>query len=294
MPLYNEIEPYAIQWLRNLIGSGHLPEGKVDERSIQDLRPDELEDESHFFAGIGGWPLALQLAGWEGPVWTGSCPCQPFSAAGKRGGFDDERHLWPAWFHLIGERMPPVIFGEQVASRDGLAWLDLVQADLEGLGYTVGAVVAPAAGFGAPHIRSRLYFVAHSEDANWGRCREQNNPHSQVGKSGASGLVADAERWPAKRYRYQVAGTQGENQGRKEEREWIWDDPRNGEPTNGFWSDAEWLYCKDGKYRPIKPGLFPLAHRVPARVGRLRAYGNAIVIPQAVKFIRAFMDIAAS
>ena len=133
--LYNEIEPYAAQWIRNLAAAGHVAGGTVDERSIRDIQPDDVRGftQAHFFAGIAVWSHALRLAGWpdDVPVWTGSCPCQPFSAAGRRGGFSDDRHLWPEWFRLIRECRPPVVFGEQVASPDGLAWLDAVRADLE-------------------------------------------------------------------------------------------------------------------------------------------------------------------
>ena len=82
---YNDNELFVVQWLRNLIAAGHLPAGDVDERPIQEVQADDLKGytQCHFFAGIGGWALALQLAGWDGSVWTGSCPCQPFSTAGK-------------------------------------------------------------------------------------------------------------------------------------------------------------------------------------------------------------------
>ena len=147
---YNEIDPYAAQWLRNLIAAGHIAPGDVDERDIRDIRPDDLRgyDQCHFFAGIGVWSRALREAGWsdDRPVWTGSCPCQPFSAAGQRGGFADERHLWPAFHYLIAQCRPARILGEQVASPDALRWLDLVSADLEGAGYAVGAADLCAAG----------------------------------------------------------------------------------------------------------------------------------------------------
>jgi DNA (cytosine-5)-methyltransferase 1 len=61
-------------------------------------------------------------------------------------------------------------------------------------------------------------------------------------------------------------------------------------PTGGFWSDADWIYCRDGKWRPVESGTLPLAARVPARVGRLRGYGNAIVAPLAAEFIKAYLE----
>lgn len=64
-------------------------------------------------------------------------------------------------------------------------------------------------------------------------------------------------------------------------------------PVNGFWRDADWLFCRDGKWRAVEPGTFPLAHGVPGRVGRLRAYGNAIVPQVAAKFIESFLEIEA-
>src|SRR5690348_1104404 len=118
---YNEIDPQAAQWLRNLITAGLIAAGDVDCRSIAEVRPDDLRGyaQCHFFAGIGVWSHALRGAGWGDarPVWTGSCPCQPFSVAGDQEGFSDERHLWPVWFELIRECRPVAVFGEQVASK---------------------------------------------------------------------------------------------------------------------------------------------------------------------------------
>lgn len=205
---YNEIDPFAAAWLRELIKDGLIAEGVVDERSIEDIRPDELMGytQCHFFAGVGAWSLALRQAGWpdDAPIWTGSCPCQPFSAAGKGGGFADERHLWPHLHYLIEQCQPGVVVGEQVASKDGLAWLDLVQTDLEATGYASGAVDTCAAGFGAPHIRQRLYWVAYS--ASGGRksrariagvCNADNGKAAAAIECGAAlplGGLADAER----------------------------------------------------------------------------------------------------
>ncbi len=170
---YNEHDKYAAQWLRNLIEAGHIAPGYVDERSIEDVRPSDLAGftQCHWFAGIGVWSLALRRAGWPDSraCWTGSCPCQPFSAAGKGAGFSDERHLWPAWHYLIGQLKPVTVFGEQVASKDADTWIDLVQTDMEALGYAFGCVPFPSTSVGAPHIRDRLYWVAQSgsERRDW-------------------------------------------------------------------------------------------------------------------------------
>jgi DNA (cytosine-5)-methyltransferase 1 len=152
--------------LRELIRAGQIAPGEVDERSIVDVTAGDVRGyaQAHFFAGIGVWSYALRCAGWddERPVWTGSCPCQPFSNAGKRKGTADERHLWPEFYRLIAACKPTVVFGEQVASKDGRDWLAGVRADLEDVGYEVGAADLCAAGVGAPHIRQRLWWVANT------------------------------------------------------------------------------------------------------------------------------------
>ena len=290
---YNEFDPYAAQWLRNLIAAGHIAPGVVDERSIVDVRPDDLAGftQCHFFAGIGVWSYALRLAGWpdDRPVWTGSCPCQPFSAAGKRGGFDDKRHLWPDFYRLIAAQRPPVVFGEQVASKDGLAWLDAVQADLEGADYTSAAADICAAGVGAPHIRQRLWWLGH---ANGSRLegfaghgdRDGGRAHAlgSVAEAGDVGRLADADQ-----ARQRQLGRGGISQ----DGDASFGHNADGcSPTNGFWRDADWLFCRDGKWRPVEPGTFPLVNGAPARVGRLRAYGNAIVPQVAETFVRAYLE----
>jgi DNA (cytosine-5)-methyltransferase 1 len=262
---YNEIDPYAAQWLRNLIAAGHIAPGIVDERSIEDVEPIELATytQCHFFAGIGVWSLALRRAGWpdDKPIWTGSCPCQPFSSAGKGAGFDDERHLWPAFHHLIEQRRPAMVIGEQVASKDSEPWLDLVQTDLEALDYAFGAVPFPSASVGAPHIRDRLYWVADTQSQRTTSDKFQRDSGERQQLEGAG------------------AGRNGSNDGRDATQH-----PRTG-PTNGFWGAADWLLCRDGKWRPVEPGTFPLAHGATSRVGRLRAYGNAINAQAAQVFI---------
>ncbi|MDZ4192897.1 MAG: DNA cytosine methyltransferase [Pseudomonas sp.] len=294
---YNEIDPYAAEWLRNLIRAGHIAPGVVDERSIEDVKPDELlgYTQCHFFAGVGVWSLALRRAGWPDnrPVWTGSCPCQPFSSAGAQAGFDDERHLWPAFQWLIEQCQPTVVFGEQVASKAVDPWVDLVHADLEAMGYAFGAVPFPSAGIGAPHIRDRLYWVGDAHDqglerhtGNGGAARRRGSSRS-VAKAGVFGGMANSLGVGCNERRSSV--TQEERNGATGNGGDASRQPAAG-PVNGFWADADWLFCRDGKWRPVRPGTFPLVDGAPARVGRLRAYGNAVNVEAATQFIAAWME----
>ena len=295
---YNEIDPHAAQHLRNLIDAGHIAPGVVDTRSIEDVTPNDLIgfNQCHFFAGIGGWSLALRRAGWPDsrPAWTASCPCQPFSAAGKGLGFADERHLWPSAHWLVGQRRPVVVFGEQSGSADANDWIDLVQADVEALGYAFGATAFPSASVGAPHQRDRAYWVADADCQQWeGRGEFQPTGGGKPSDSGViSGLAhTNHEQRPLAMSARGYADVS---------RQWNKDSEaatgcsgamRPG-PINGFWRDADWLFSQDGKWRPVRPGSFPLADGVPARVGRLRAYGNAINIEAAAAFIKSYMAAA--
>ncbi len=352
---FNEIDPYAADWLRNLIAAGHIAPGDVDERSIEDVHPDDLRSytQCHFFAGIGVWSYALRRAGWpdDRPVWTGSCPCQPFSSAGKGTAFDDERHLWPAWHWLIQECRPPVVFGEQVASKDAEPWLDLVSTDLEALGFATAAFAFPSASVGAPHKRDRTYFVAHAKQHDCGRqastadhnrpqargssnraCRCGSTPcrlgHSygeragrdgrsvrgqvdrqdrqfgadDAGAPGGPGGLADADGRHTGTERQQRGGEQRQQPsdgrtgdvadtasgGRREERadagrrhvrdltQGLAAGPGHGGgdlrpgPVNGFWRAADWLLCRDGKWRPVSPKPQPLVDGSAESLGRVR------------------------
>jgi DNA (cytosine-5)-methyltransferase 1 len=171
MDYYNEIDPFMCQWLEELMKARQIPEGVIDERSIEDVLPNDLRGftQCHFFAGLGGWPLAFKLAGWpqDRSAWSASAPCQPFSTNGKQRGFDDPRHLWPAAYHLISECRPEIVVGEQVSGEKAFAWLDHVQADMEACNYTFGTIGLCAAGAWAPHIRKRLFWVGHAARSRW-------------------------------------------------------------------------------------------------------------------------------
>jgi DNA (cytosine-5)-methyltransferase 1 len=280
MTLYNENDPGAVEWLTELQSRGLIARGDIDGRSIEELRGEDCELTSHFFAGIGGWAYALQLAGWDParPVWSGSCPCQPFSTSGAKRGFSDSKHLWPVWYELIRECRPAVVFGEQTASALGREWLARVRADLEELGYAVGAADLCAAGVNAPQRRQRLYWVAHA---------------GHGGDRGRDGL-RDSEAEPDIQTRTSETGATG-----REDVSGLGtlDVLADGSSEYAsFWDDYDIAECRslDGtvQYRRVESGTLPLVDGVPERVGRIRGYGNAIVPQLAATFVRSFMEAA--
>jgi DNA (cytosine-5)-methyltransferase 1 len=365
MNFYNEFDPKAAAWLRELIKAGEIPEGEVDERSITEIKPGDLDGctQCHFFAGIGGWPLALKLARWstKRPVWTASLPCQPFSTAGMSKGVEDERHLWPVFFDLVKVCCPNIIFGEQVARAIGFNWLDGISADLEGAGYAVGQAVLGAHSVGSPHKRQRLYWLGVSNcDGRKSRkplfetARYWRTPQST---SGLGVNLGDAKRSGLEGFSRD--GNGGDEHGRLEENsvgstaetgatsgmehlqeqrrgEIVSDGSRSKEGTGNAqldrspdasevvtdslglaharhgercaeqgnelrecdcgprepsaWSNHDLIYCRDGKFRRVEAGTFPLAHGIPGRVGLLRGYGNAIVPQLAAEFIKASLE----
>ncbi|WP_219633512.1 DNA cytosine methyltransferase [Stenotrophomonas maltophilia] len=331
MNYYSEWDPYAAQWIRNLIDAGLIPPGHVDTRSITDVQPSDLAGyrQCHFFAGIAGWSLAARLAGWpdDRELWTGSAPCQPFSVAGKGKAQDDDRHLWPHFLRLIRARRPAVVMGEQVAAAVGKNWLDGVSADLEAEDYACRAVVVPACAVDAPHRRDRLWFVAHAGSQGLAQregdgrvlpgmgveSKGENAPYDDrardVGHADVAGAGEEREQ------RGRQLGWAGVDQGacaggsvadpiggsdRREEpaadhvgpqtdRSSNWTG-RRGDACGSAWAGAGWLIGHDGKARRVEPSIRLLAHGVPARVGQLRAGGNAIVPEVAAEVIGAYMD----
>lgn len=223
---YNENDPVAARVLASLVSEGLIAPGHVDSRSIKDVQPHDLAGvtQAHFFAGAGLWSVAARLAGWpdDKPLWTGSCPCQGESVAGKKLGAADPRDLWPDFFRLIAACRPPVVVGEQVARAAGTHWLDRMCADLERESYAVRSVVLRSLAVDAPNERARIYWIAVA-DAVRGRFsqasrddrEDRGNPQSESGPEYSTGVP-----------------------GRRAEK-------RNG----SFWSDHEWIVCHDGKAR---------------------------------------------
>lgn len=331
---YNENDRQKAQTLRNLIEEGAIAPGYVDDRPIQEVQPEDLRGftQCHFFAGGGIWSYALRLAGWpdDRPVWTGSCPCGPFSKAGLRKGFDDPRHLWPEWLRLIGERRPDVLFGEQSDEAD--AWLDLVSADLESRRYAIGSAIIPAAGFGGYHGRHRIGFVADADNAEWwserapwydgfwpktgrvkgdrhagdggangrlvnthGDGRQQAGRHAAGRHAAGGGWSAD---WPG--HAGAASGLDNADDGGRQ-RGWTHDGPHPPWQASGphiraagllSGAGVDWLACRDGRWRPVESGLSPLVDAHPSRVAQLRMYGDAIDAEAFANFIGAYLDSA--
>lgn len=290
---YNEFDRKKAAWLRHLIEEGAIAHGVVDERSIHEVQPDDLDGfvQCHFFAGIGLWSLCARRAGWADgrPLWTGSCPCGPFSGAGKQEGFQDPRHLWPEWFRLVRERRPGVLFGEQSADAD--YWLDLVSTDLEGVGYAFGPVDLPAAGFRGAHRRQRFGFVADADNAEWWAERAPWNDgqwpktgrvqsDGDAGNGGPGIGLADAhcQRFQGQRADCNPQGRQG---------------PYIRQAGLFHGARTDWLLGTDSRWRPIESGLSPLVDAYPARVGQLFGYGDGIDVEVFTNLIASYMDALA-
>lgn len=397
---YNEFDPKAAAWLRQLIKNGLIMDGIVDDRSIIEVQTDDLKGftRHHFFAGVGGWEKALELANWpiDRPVCTASLPCQPFSVAGAQKGKEDERHLLPHFIELVKQCNFQTIFGEQVPGAIKHGWLDDLCTEMEREKYTIGSIVLTASGAGAPHIRQRLYWVAdninkgsqgrlsgrqdqereavsghtrcdstvsglsNTENRNgWSQSQLTTNSggesRDQFGGDGScSGLVYTNGSRPQQReqftqttgHRNTVESTSSngrlgntEHDGHvtcqvtasdvQPSAEWRQNGENLSRESSGAsgradatslsrcqdgrteWDNPDWLYCRDEKYRPIKPGIEPLANGLPrgmgyssypsepidanntqeARVMRLKGYGNAIVPQVAAQFIQAFMNV---
>jgi DNA (cytosine-5)-methyltransferase 1 len=242
------------------------------------------------FSGIGGFSLGLERAGmttvafceidpfcravlkkhWPdvpqfedvrklrgedvGPVdlVCGGYPCQPFSTAGKRGGAEDDRHLWPEMFRIISELRPTWVLGENVAGHITLG-LDEVLSDLDALGYASRAFVISACAVDAPHRRDRVWIVAHSNVRGEhafpvnaevaGAPPASTNPSSAIGK--------------------RVGTIKGRQQRR---------------PSDGNW----W---------PAAPGVSRVDDGLPDRTHRIRSLGNSIVPQVAEEIGRAIMRV---
>jgi len=241
------------------------------------------------FAGIGGFRLGLERAGFtcvggceiddyarqvyhknfgEWPArdirevtdingadrLCGGFPCQDISVAGKGAGLSGERSgLWWELARLIKDCAPRIVFLENVPALTHRGLGDVLGALADG-GYDAEWDCIPAAAFGAPHRRDRVWIVANSEGVK-GRDKRNNSPDGKgwKGRNEPRQIctdVADAKGIYAQR----LDNRQGE-----------------GEPWRGSWWEVE-------------PSVGRVANGVPSRMDRLRCLGNAVV-PQVVEWI---------
>ncbi len=297
MNYYNESDPRLCLWLAELIKRGLIPDGRIDCRDIRMVAPGDVAgfSQCHFFAGVGGWARALDLAGWGGdrPIWTGSPPCQPFSSAGKGGGESDERHLWPEFFRLIAACRPAVVVGEQVANAVAHGWLDGVCRDLGSAGYSCGAVVLGAESVGAPHLRRRLYWGGRLGHPDIGEADSAEQGQQMPREGLPRGRVADTRLLRQTERGVDSVGNE-----------------QRGEAVG--WGRFFPVLCSDGRYRrvPVESVLHRMVDGVPVLMARggaesgfplcrkgevananamLKAMGNAIVPPLAAEFMRDVM-----
>jgi DNA (cytosine-5)-methyltransferase 1 len=188
-----------------------------------------------------------------------------------------------------------VVFGEQVEGAIAHGWLDNVYQGLEEKGYAVGAAILPACSVGQPHRRNRLWFVGNSQHNGLFVAEKQSGDGKAILSSkegtncaskseGAGGVCIMAD---TQRLGQQGQGQMGESLRSETNKEWQTDKPFDDS------AGVQWLKCPDGKSRPVEPSIRLLAHGIPARVGRLRAYGNAIVPQVAAQFIKACEGVIA-
>jgi DNA (cytosine-5)-methyltransferase 1 len=274
------------------------------------------------FSGIGGFDLGLERAGmtisWQvenhdyarkilGKHWPkvpchydikaidwqdipnvdlvcGGFPCQPFSVAGKRAGKADDRYLWPEVVRCLDILRPTWFLGENVPGIINLA-LDQVCADLEGLDYQVWPVCLPACAVDAPHLRQRIWIVAHTErDGRRPRGTECERQQGRTAPVGASNGMAHSDSQPSPTRRQQSVRRPSQTARSGECREAVADASRElldgsrqagtrrrGQSTN----QSRW---------PVEPAICRVDHGIPSRVDRLKGLGNAIV-PQIAEIL---------
>ena len=286
------------------------------------------------FSGIGGFDLGLERAGmkviWQSEIdtfasrvlkkhwpdvpnlgditkvdWSeverpdvicGGYPCQPFSQAGKRGGENDARHLWPAMHNAIRVLRPRYALMENVRGHLSLGF-GRVLGDLAEIGYDAEWQVIPAAAVGALHKRDRVFIVAYTDS----RRRKQRKPKTKSvsGISSSSKRVgtnvadSDGERLEGQRAKQQT--TRVARKGKEMAN-------TNGSGGCGFGSlqhGRENVFRKSdqlrrengltsGSWWEVEPNVGRVANGIPNRVDRLKGLGNAIV-PQVAELVGALV-----
>lgn len=261
---YNDNNHFCAQVLRINIQRGLLPEGTIDERSITEIHASDFVgyNQVHLFAGIGGFPYGLALAGFPQSirVLTGGFPCQDISKAGKGAGLKGEKSgLWSEMYRLILEAIDcdcrfDYILIENVSALTGRGLADIL-TDLAKAGYDAEWFCLRASDAGAPHARERIFLVVYTSGTGW-RKRDL-------------ATIADHQGY--------IAGGSAENgiQGQLK--------PLMGRVLDGIsrWLDMHRWPARRDKEQHAWEQPRVIANKVAHRGARLEALGNAIV-PQLV------------
>jgi DNA (cytosine-5)-methyltransferase 1 len=240
---YVEIEAFAIANLVSKMETGELAAAPV----YTDIKTFPY----HLFRG------AVDLI-------TGGYPCQPFSAAGKRKGAEDPRHLWPYISRAIEVIRPSRVFFENVEGHISLGLNDVL-ADLEDRGYDATWGIFSAAEVGAPHQRKRVFIMADSEGQRW----RERLPHSrgcakgggaEEGRRPISGSVSEGS----------MADTRSAGLQRPA---WCGSSSAQGQPA-GHAAKCDAAAMREW---PSEPGVGRVVDGCPDRVDRIRLLGNGVV-----------------
>jgi DNA (cytosine-5)-methyltransferase 1 len=206
---------------------------------------------------------------------TGGFPCQPYSLAGKRGGNDDDRALWPQMLRVIREARPTWVIGENVPGIISLA-LDGVLADLECEGYACETFAIPACAVDAKHRRNRVWIVAHCQKfLRDGGGIEQHQTTWKIQRQtrgGSSKATANAN-GGRQSQRTELNGSEAQDTTNGHSR---------GRHADGCSSPARWL---------TEPDVGRVAHGIPSRVDRLKGLGNAIVPQVAAALLSKIVEV---
>ena len=247
-------------------------------------------------------------------VICGGFPCQPFSQAGRQQAQDDPRHLWPEMFRLIRECRPTWVVGENVVGLIRLG-LDEVLTDLESEGYSTRTFNIPACSVGAPHLRQRLWIVAHSDsESEPDGSFDGNAGQRQLGfkfvadskctgtgveehrSSGQGRKSPDSSQPEVLRQNNRTSSSKGSSASGEDVADSDRDDRGRGRSTKSserksrmeHWSGGE---CnRSEEWWEVEPDVGRLVDGLPNRVPQLRALGNSIIPQIAQKIAQAIKE----
>lgn len=246
---------------------------------------------------------------------SGGFPCQPFSSAGRRRGFEDDRYLWPEMFRVVGELRPAWVLGENVAGFIKMG-LDQTLSDLESAGYAARAFVLPACGVGAWHECTRTLivgsFISHAPCQRHGqRCPELKCPSlgersisqsksqrdDMVSAALGSSVLPDSNGVG----RISLNLEAGKRDEGKTELQSDFTDhphgasggfPNGSQPGLGGMADGVPAEMDGSKLWKCEPKDIPrLTDKTTDRANRLKALGNAVVPQQVYPILKAIADI---